>query len=203
MARKKYFVLVQIEQYISCTHLLYRHDIPNKPSKKGPLSFVLFESPFHLGLHSYQRGQPLYSLVGAAFTCSDSLPATGLKWTLTTCVKTHVGTCLGWTWRLAGGTMDLSLDMSFLQDSEPSFLALLSIFYSDTRYRWNMRQYVFGLPRRLHPYQCTHLGGGGRGGGGGGKSGIRKTMTWAAAPEQAFRHPDRTWRGGGWISMFL
>jgi hypothetical protein len=25
--------------------LLYRHDKPNEPTKKGPLSFVLFESP--------------------------------------------------------------------------------------------------------------------------------------------------------------
>jgi hypothetical protein len=27
-------------------NLFYRHDKPNEPTKKGPLSFVLFESPF-------------------------------------------------------------------------------------------------------------------------------------------------------------
>ncbi len=43
---KKYFVLGRIEQPSKNKNLLYRHDKPNEPTNSGPLSFVLFESPF-------------------------------------------------------------------------------------------------------------------------------------------------------------
>jgi hypothetical protein len=33
---------------------LYRHDKPNKPTKEGPLSFVLFESPIDFIFNSQQ-----------------------------------------------------------------------------------------------------------------------------------------------------
>jgi hypothetical protein len=43
---KKYFVLGQLEQQRQNRYLVYRHNKPNKPPKEGPLSIVLFESPF-------------------------------------------------------------------------------------------------------------------------------------------------------------
>jgi hypothetical protein len=43
---KKYFVLGRLEQLKQNKNLLYRHDKPNKPTKKGPPSFVLFASSF-------------------------------------------------------------------------------------------------------------------------------------------------------------
>jgi hypothetical protein len=45
-ARKKYFVLGQLEQPWLKKKLLYRQDKPNESTKEGPLSCVLFESPF-------------------------------------------------------------------------------------------------------------------------------------------------------------
>jgi hypothetical protein len=36
---------------------LYRHDKPNEPTKKGPLSFVLFKSPF-ISVPTVSRGPP-------------------------------------------------------------------------------------------------------------------------------------------------
>jgi hypothetical protein len=44
-------------------NILYRHNKPNKPIKQGPLSVVLFESPF-TSLSTSQKGQPLSSLSG-------------------------------------------------------------------------------------------------------------------------------------------
>jgi len=44
--RKKYFVLDRLEQPRPDKNLLYRHDKTNEPTKEGPLSFVLLESPF-------------------------------------------------------------------------------------------------------------------------------------------------------------
>jgi hypothetical protein len=43
---KKYFVLGGLEQPRQDKNPLYRHEEPNEPTKEGPLSFVLFESPF-------------------------------------------------------------------------------------------------------------------------------------------------------------
>jgi hypothetical protein len=44
--KKKYFVVGRIQQPRQNKNLLYRHDKPNEPNKEGPLTFVLFESPF-------------------------------------------------------------------------------------------------------------------------------------------------------------
>jgi hypothetical protein len=44
--RKKYYVLSRLEKPRQSKNLLYQHGKPNKPAKEGPLSFVLFESPF-------------------------------------------------------------------------------------------------------------------------------------------------------------
>jgi hypothetical protein len=43
---EKYFVLCRLEQPRLNKNLSYRHDKPNEPTMKGPLSFVLFKSPF-------------------------------------------------------------------------------------------------------------------------------------------------------------
>ncbi len=43
---KKYFVLSRLEQQRQNKNILHRHDRPNKPTKKEPISFVLFESQF-------------------------------------------------------------------------------------------------------------------------------------------------------------
>jgi hypothetical protein len=46
-------------------NLFYRHDKPNKSTKEGPLSFVLFESPF-ISVSTVSWGRPsLVSLVSA------------------------------------------------------------------------------------------------------------------------------------------
>ncbi len=46
-------------------NLLYRQDKPKEPTKEGPLSFVLFESPFtSVSTLSVSRGHPLSSLSG-------------------------------------------------------------------------------------------------------------------------------------------
>jgi hypothetical protein len=60
---KKYFVLGRLEQPRQNKNFLYRHDKPNEPSKKGPLSFVLFESPF-TSVSTVSRGQALSSFSG-------------------------------------------------------------------------------------------------------------------------------------------
>jgi hypothetical protein len=44
--RKKYFVQGRLEHPRQNKNLFYRHDKPNEPTKKVPLSFVLFESLF-------------------------------------------------------------------------------------------------------------------------------------------------------------
>ncbi len=44
---------------------LYRHDKPDKPTKDGPLSFVLFESPF-TSVSTVSRDHP--SLVSLRYT---------------------------------------------------------------------------------------------------------------------------------------
>jgi hypothetical protein len=43
---KTYFVLARLDRPKQNKKLLDRHDKPNEPTKKGPHSFVLFESPF-------------------------------------------------------------------------------------------------------------------------------------------------------------
>jgi hypothetical protein len=46
-------------------NLLYRHDKPNDPTKKEPISFVHFETPF-TSVSTFSRGHPsLFSLVAA------------------------------------------------------------------------------------------------------------------------------------------
>jgi hypothetical protein len=54
---KTYFVLDQLEQPRQNKKLLYRHDKPNEPTKKGPLSFVLVESPV-ISFSTVSRGHP-------------------------------------------------------------------------------------------------------------------------------------------------
>ncbi len=54
---KKYFVLGRQEQPRQDKNLLYWHDKPSKPSKEGPLLFVLFESPLP-SVSSVSRGHP-------------------------------------------------------------------------------------------------------------------------------------------------
>jgi hypothetical protein len=44
--KKKKFALDQLEQPRLNKNLFYRHDKPKEPTKEGPPSFVLFESPF-------------------------------------------------------------------------------------------------------------------------------------------------------------
>jgi hypothetical protein len=44
-------------------NILYRHNKPNESTKKGPLSVVLFESPF-TSVSTSQQGPPLSSLSG-------------------------------------------------------------------------------------------------------------------------------------------
>ncbi len=44
-------------------NLLYRHDKPKEPTREGPLSFVLFVSPFtSVSSSNSQQGPPLSSL---------------------------------------------------------------------------------------------------------------------------------------------
>ncbi len=43
---KRYTVLDRLEQPRQTEKILYQHDKPNEPTKGGPLSFVLCESPF-------------------------------------------------------------------------------------------------------------------------------------------------------------
>ncbi len=74
--RKKYFVLGRLEQPRQNNILLNRHDKPNEPTKKGSLSFVLFESPFTSVL-TVSKGHP--SLVSLVFTLRDeALESLGL-----------------------------------------------------------------------------------------------------------------------------
>ncbi len=49
--------------------LLYRHDKPNEPTKKGPLPIVLFESPF-IPVSTVSKGHP--SLVSLGSNVCDS-----------------------------------------------------------------------------------------------------------------------------------
>jgi hypothetical protein len=66
MQRKKYFVLVRLQQLRQNKNLLYCHDKPNKPTKEEPLSFVFFESLF-TSVSTVGRGHPsLVSLDKAA-----------------------------------------------------------------------------------------------------------------------------------------
>jgi hypothetical protein len=46
MVRKKYYVLEPTRAAKTGQKSLVQTDKPNEPTKKGPLSFVLFESPF-------------------------------------------------------------------------------------------------------------------------------------------------------------
>jgi hypothetical protein len=45
---KNYFAEGRLEQPRQEKNILYLHDKPNEPTKEGPLSFVLFESPSDL-----------------------------------------------------------------------------------------------------------------------------------------------------------
>jgi hypothetical protein len=54
---KKCFVLGQLEQPRQDKILLYRNDKPKGTTKEGPLSFVLFESPF-TSFSTVIRGYP-------------------------------------------------------------------------------------------------------------------------------------------------
>jgi hypothetical protein len=56
--RKNYFVLGRLEQPRQNKNLLYRQDRPSEASKEGPLSFVLFESPF-ASVSTVSQGPPL------------------------------------------------------------------------------------------------------------------------------------------------
>jgi hypothetical protein len=60
---ENYFGLCRLEQLRQNKNILYRHDKPNEPTKKGPLSFVLSESPF-TSVSTFTRGPPLSSLSG-------------------------------------------------------------------------------------------------------------------------------------------
>jgi hypothetical protein len=51
-----------IEQLRQNKNLLYRHDKPNEPTKKEPLSFVLFELSF-TSVSTVSRGRPTFSLI--------------------------------------------------------------------------------------------------------------------------------------------
>ncbi len=53
----KVYVLDRLEQTRQNKNLLYWHDKPNKPTKEGLLSFVLFESPF-TSVSKASRGHP-------------------------------------------------------------------------------------------------------------------------------------------------
>ncbi len=43
---KKYFALGRLEQPRQDKDLLYRHNEANEPTKEGPISYVILESPF-------------------------------------------------------------------------------------------------------------------------------------------------------------
>jgi hypothetical protein len=58
--RNKYFVLGRVEQPRQNKNLFYRHDKLKEPIKEGPLSYVLFESPF-ISVSKVSRGH--HSLV--------------------------------------------------------------------------------------------------------------------------------------------
>jgi hypothetical protein len=60
MVRKKYFVMGPLEQPRKNKNLLNQHDKPNKPTKEGPLSFVILESPF-TSVSTVRGHPPLYS----------------------------------------------------------------------------------------------------------------------------------------------
>jgi hypothetical protein len=58
MMRKKIFCTgLTTEKPRQNKNLFYRHDEPNEPTKEGPLSFVLFESPF-ISVSTVSRGHP-------------------------------------------------------------------------------------------------------------------------------------------------
>jgi hypothetical protein len=61
--RKNYFVLGQLEHSRQDKNLLYQHHELNEPTKEGPLSYVLLDSPF-ASASTVSRGHPtLVSLV--------------------------------------------------------------------------------------------------------------------------------------------
>jgi hypothetical protein len=53
----KFFLPGRLEQPWQNKNLFYQHDKPNKPTKEGPLLFVLFESPF-TSVSTVSRGHP-------------------------------------------------------------------------------------------------------------------------------------------------
>ncbi len=78
---KKYFVLGRVQN----KNLFYRHDKPTEPTKKGPLSFVLFESPL-TSVSIRQQRPPLDSLVSLVAPNEPCVPflnqliRSGLRW---------------------------------------------------------------------------------------------------------------------------
>jgi len=48
---------VRLDELRQNKNLLYRHDRSNEPNKEGPLSYVLFESPF-TSVSTVSRGHP-------------------------------------------------------------------------------------------------------------------------------------------------
>jgi hypothetical protein len=58
----KIIVLGRLDQQRQNKNLLYRHDKPKEPTKKGPLSFVLFECPF-TSVSTVSRGHPSLYIV--------------------------------------------------------------------------------------------------------------------------------------------
>ncbi len=69
--------------------VLYRHDKPNEPTKKGPLSFVLFESPF-TSVSTVSRGHhslvSLYDFHSGRITSGSPLKKTVIdSWLLFFC----------------------------------------------------------------------------------------------------------------------
>jgi hypothetical protein len=76
--REKYFVLGRLEQPRQNKNLLYWHDKRDEPTKKGPLSFVLFESP-STSVSTISRGHPSLDSLDR-FQVKISLMTAKLAW---------------------------------------------------------------------------------------------------------------------------
>jgi hypothetical protein len=64
-------------------HIIFWHKEPNEPTKKGPLSFVLFESPF-TSVSTDSRGHPLSFLSGKTdnqFRCQRNVKISDIVFT--------------------------------------------------------------------------------------------------------------------------
>ncbi len=74
-ANKKIFCAGPFRAAKAEQNLLYRHDKPHEPTKKGPLSFVLFESPF-TSVSTVSRGHPSLQSLWAyhhGFSCIGTI----------------------------------------------------------------------------------------------------------------------------------